>query len=95
MLGIGLRITNIINFASDFVKRLIGAFKTRVLADAGSFEAESCLNTVLTNLRAIDLYPTGDAKMIVLRTRALADGGTFESYNCGIITVQNLANINL
>ena len=32
------------------VPTLIINFKTRVLADLGTFEAESCLNTTLTNL---------------------------------------------
>lgn len=31
----------------------IPAFKTRVIADSGIFEAESCLNTTLTNLNNI------------------------------------------
>jgi hypothetical protein len=37
------------------VQVIISAFKTRVASDAGTFEAESCLNTAITNLRNIDL----------------------------------------
>lgn len=32
---------------------IITNFKTRVLADLGTFEAETCLNTTLTNLNNI------------------------------------------
>lgn len=35
------------------VPSLITNFKTRILADLGTFEAESCLNTTLTNLNNI------------------------------------------
>lgn len=35
------------------VTALIDAFKARVAADSGLFEAESCLNTTLTNLNKI------------------------------------------
>lgn len=39
--------------ASITVIALINAFKARVAADSGTFEAESCLNTTLTNLNNI------------------------------------------
>ena len=35
------------------VTLIISNFKVRVLADSGIFEAESCLNTTLTNLNNI------------------------------------------
>ena len=35
------------------VPLIISNFKVRVLADSGIFEAESCLNTTLTNLNNI------------------------------------------
>ncbi len=35
------------------VPTIIINFKTRVLADSGLFEAETCLNTTLTNLNKI------------------------------------------
>jgi len=35
------------------VPTIIINFKTRVLADSGLFEAETCLNTTLTNLNTI------------------------------------------
>lgn len=39
----------------DLIGEIIGIFKTRVAADSGTFEAESCLNSTITNLRSIDL----------------------------------------
>lgn len=41
--------------AVNAVLAIINAFKSRVAADSGTFEAESCLNTTITNLRNIDL----------------------------------------
>lgn len=35
------------------VEVLINDFKTRIAADSGLFEAESCLNIILTNLNKI------------------------------------------
>jgi len=37
----------------SIVPQIILNFKTRVLADSGIFEAESCLSTTLTNLNKI------------------------------------------
>lgn len=42
-------------FAGTIAARIVNAFKARVAADGGTFEAESCLNTTITNLRKIDL----------------------------------------
>lgn len=42
--------TDIIGFS---IPLIISNFKARVLADSGIFEAESCLNTTLTNLNNI------------------------------------------
>ena len=73
----------------------VSAFKARVLADGGTFEAEQCMVNNIKSLANIDIYPFGDAVMIALRDRAVADSGTFEAYNCGIIAIQSLANIDL
>jgi hypothetical protein len=40
----------------SFIKKLINAFKTRVAADSGTFQTESCLNTTLTTLNNLGLY---------------------------------------
>lgn len=38
---------------NGIISSLIANFQTRVIADSGVFEAESCLNTTLTNLNNI------------------------------------------
>ena len=49
MLGLCNQLTNLKIKRNNAVK----AFKARVLADGGTFEAETCLNTTLTNLNNI------------------------------------------
>lgn len=80
---------------SNRISQLIAAFKARVIADGGTFEAQACMTANIQSLVNINIYPVGDAVMISLRDRAVADSGTFEAYNCGIIAVQQLANIDL
>lgn len=41
------------NSGGSKISKLIKDFKTRVALDGGIFEAESCLNTTLTNLNNI------------------------------------------
>lgn len=80
---------------SNRISQLVSAYKTRVLSDGGTFEAEQCMVNNIQSLTNIDIYPVGDAVMIALRNRAVADSGTFEAYNCGIINIQSLSNIDL
>lgn len=77
------------------VPALVAAFKARVIADGGTFEAQACMTANIQSLVNINIYPVGDAAIIALRDRAILDSGTFEAYNCGIIAVQSLANIDL
>ena len=37
------------------VMKLVSTFKARVSADSGTYEADSCLKSTITNLRNIDL----------------------------------------
>jgi len=53
MLGLGLGTGKPTNLGANLVVKLINAFKARVLADGGTFEAESCLLETLTNLNNI------------------------------------------
>ena len=53
MLGLGLGTGKPTNLGSSLVVELINAFKARVAADSGVFEAETCLKTTLTNLNKI------------------------------------------
>lgn len=87
----GIPLVILMNLGSN---PIVSFFKNRIISDSGIFEAETCINSLITSLSAIDLYPIGDAAMNAFSTRILADGGTFEAYNCGIIAVQSLANID-
>ena len=54
--GIGLSIgvaLGVSNISAVQVPLVLNNFKTRVAADSGLFEAESCLNILLTNLTKI------------------------------------------
>ena len=50
-----ISISNVIGNSNSngYLYSLIYAFKARVATDSGTFEAESCLNTTLTNLNNI------------------------------------------
>ena len=52
MLGLGLGIGKGL-LLQNLVASIVKSFKIRVAADSGTFEAESCLNTILTNLNNI------------------------------------------
>jgi len=41
-------------YQSDVIQPIIDAFKTRVSADGGTFEAEQCLRDLLTTLNEIE-----------------------------------------
>ena len=52
-IGMGLLYGNSSSLVIIDVITLINSFKSRVSADGGVFEAEACLNAVLTNLNNI------------------------------------------
>lgn len=52
MNGLGLGINRFAIF-NRFVNNLVKSFKSRVNADSGIFEAESCLKTTLNNLNRL------------------------------------------
>jgi hypothetical protein len=49
MLGLGLSISKG-GFVKNEAKKLVNAFKTRVLADGGIFEAEQCTINLIKSL---------------------------------------------
>jgi hypothetical protein len=51
--GYSLYNTQFFTVLGDIVASMIGAFKTRVAADGGSFEAEACLQTILEKFNSI------------------------------------------
>ncbi len=50
MLGLGNNISKKMNLKANPIPALIKQYKTRVLADGGTFEAESCLLTFLNEI---------------------------------------------
>lgn len=70
------------------VNRYINNFKSRVLADGGTFEAQTCLQRTLASL----LIEFGEVEEIVynFKSRVLADGGSFEAEPCLLTTLNEL-----
>jgi hypothetical protein len=64
-------------------------FRTRVLADGGTFEAYSCLVGDINELLSQPQIAT------TFNLRVLADSGTFEQINCLQTTITDLQNINI
>jgi hypothetical protein len=72
-------------------QQLINAFKARVLADGGIFEAEQCLKKTLIGLGGISSY---EGFLISnFTTRVLADSGIIEAQSCLLTTLENLDRI--
>jgi hypothetical protein len=72
-------------------QQLINAFKARVVADGGIFEAEACLQKTLAGLGGISSY---EGFLISnFQQRVLYEGGIFEAESCLNTTLTNLNNI--
>ena len=82
-LGIGIEYNKVVG------NQIVNAFKDRVLADGGTFEAEGCLNSTVNSLQALNQIAT------TFNLRVLADSGTFQSINCLQTTITDLQNINI
>jgi hypothetical protein len=72
------------------VQKVVDAFKSRVLADGGTFEAEGCLKKTL-----IELGGFSNEGLIVFnfQQRVFIEGGVCEAQTCLIDTLTNLNNI--
>jgi hypothetical protein len=68
---------------------IVDAFKIRVEADGGTFEAYSCMVNQINELLAQPQIVT------TFNLRVVADGGTFEAVNCMQTTITDLQNINI
>ncbi len=66
-IGLGLSVAKICNSALNFAAVVINTFKARVLADSGTFEAESCLQTTVTSLNSQGFY---DKASLILTSNA-------------------------
>lgn len=71
-LGLGLSISkNNGKFSANAIQALIQVFKTRVLANSGTFEAESCLTTTVQSLVNNNLY---DSALLIVTPNAYKSG---------------------
>jgi hypothetical protein len=68
---------------------IVDAFKARVEADGGTFEAYSCMVAQVNELLAQPQIVT------TFNLRVVADAGTFEAVNCMQTTITDLQNINI
>lgn len=70
---------------------VVDEFKSRVLADGGTFEADACLKRQITSLGGVNgiaLKTTSD-----FAQRVLADGGTYEADNCLLNKINALGGV--
>jgi len=88
MIGIGIGI--------PFNKRrggqantIVNAFKARVIAAGGTFEATNCMVAQINELLSLEQIVT------TFNLRVVAAGGTFEAVNCCQTIITDLKNINI
>lgn len=65
------------------------AFKARVIADGGTFEAMPCLIATIRKLEQINI-PFADNTARQFKLRVYSDGGLFEAESCLVQTINNL-----
>jgi hypothetical protein len=77
-----------------YVELMLQAYKLRVYAEAGVFEAEECLRA---SLKTLDNYQVDPDAQIVrdYATRVRANGGTVEGFESTISSIKNLNNSDL
>lgn len=77
-----------------YVELMLQAYKLRVYAEAGVFEAEECLRA---SLKTLDNYQVDPDVQIVrdYATRVRADGGTVEGFESTISSIKDLRNQDL
>jgi hypothetical protein len=80
--------------SGTYVELMLQAYKLRVYAEAGVFEAEDCLKA---SLKTLDGYQVDPNAQIVrdYSTRVRADGGTVEAFESTITSIKNLNNSDL
>jgi hypothetical protein len=80
--------------SGTYVELMLQAYKLRVYAEAGVFEAEECLKASLNTLDNYQVDP--DAQLVRnYATRVRADGGEVEGFESTITSIKNLNNSDL
>jgi len=88
VLGLGLGLQR--KSAMGGINPIARAFRARVLADGGTFEAMPCFLATLAELQAITIETS---IVNIFQARVLADSGTFEAKTCMETIITDLQNI--
>ena len=75
----------------DSVELVVNKFKDRVIADGGTFEADSCLVSQINSLGGV--YGVALNTITDFANRVTADGGTFEAENCLLNIINDLGGV--
>jgi len=68
---------------------IVNAFKARVIAAGGTFEAKNCMVAQINELLSLEQIVT------TFNLRVVSAGGTFEAVNCCQTIITDLQNINI
>ena len=93
-ISLGLLYRNPIMLATIQISFIIDNFKFRVAAEAGTFEAESCLSSTLNNLNSLEV----DINTQVVRNysaRVRGDSGTVEGFESIVSGIKSLRDSDL
>ena len=75
----------------DSVELVVNKFKDRVIADGGTFEADSCLVSQINSLGGV--YGVALNTIRDFANRVQTDGGTFEAENCLLNIINSLGGV--
>lgn len=75
----------------DSVELVVNKFKDRVIADGGTFEADSCLVSQINSLGGV--YGVALNTISDFANRVQTDGGTFEAENCLLNIINDLGGV--
>jgi len=75
----------------DSVELVVNKFKDRVIADGGTFEADSCLVSQINSLGGV--YGVALNTISDFAKRVQIDGGTFEAENCLLNIINDLGGV--
>ncbi len=76
----------------DSVELVVNKFKDRVIADGGTFEADSCLVSQINSLGGV--YGVALNTITDFANRVQTDGGTFEAENCLLNIINDLGGVS-
>jgi hypothetical protein len=75
----------------ESIDLILNKFKSRVIADGGTFEADNCLKNNIIALGGV--YGVALNTINDFANRVVADGGTFEAENCLLNIINSLGGV--